>query len=161
MDQVRPATTSRQSKSLYIQVLVAVILGVILGHFYPDLAKDMKPLGDAFVALVRMLIAPIIFITVVVGIAKLTDTAEVGRIGLKAIVYFEVMTTLAMLIGLVVGHVVRAGAGFGAKASDARYHPGAAIHHRHPCRPGAVPAEHHPRHHRRRLFAAATSCRCC
>ena len=109
---------ARQSRTLYLQVLVAVVLGVFLGHFFPDLAKQMKPLGDGFVALVRMLIAPIIFITVVVGIAKLTDTAEVGRIGIKAIVYFEIMTTLAMVIGLIVGHVVRAGDGFGARADQ-------------------------------------------
>src|SRR5258708_33126102 len=107
-----------QSKSLYIQVLAAVVIGAALGHFYPAIAVEMKPLGDAFVALVRMLIAPIIFITVVVGIAKLTDTAEVGRIGVKALIYFEVMTTVAMIIGLVVGHVVRAGDGFGANAAQ-------------------------------------------
>jgi aerobic C4-dicarboxylate transport protein len=105
---------ANQSKSLYIQVLVAVVAGIALGHFAPDFAKQMKPLGDAFIALVKMLIAPIIFITVVVGIAKLTDAAEVGRIGLKAIIYFEVLTTLAMIIGLVVGHVVAAGDGYGA-----------------------------------------------
>src|SRR5450756_803186 len=74
----------------------------------------MKPFGDAFVKLVRMVIAPIIFITVVVGIGKLTDTAQVGRIGLKAIIYFEVMTTIASLIGLVVGHLVRPGEGMNA-----------------------------------------------
>jgi aerobic C4-dicarboxylate transport protein len=103
--------TGSQSRSLYIQVLVAIIAGVLLGHFWPAIAVQMQPLGDGFVKLVRMMIAPIIFITVVVGIGKLTDTAEVGRIGLKAIVYFEVMTTLAMLIGLIVGHVVNPGHG--------------------------------------------------
>ncbi|MEJ1978469.1 MAG: C4-dicarboxylate transporter DctA [Acetobacteraceae bacterium] len=102
------------SKSLYIQVLVAVVLGVLLGHFYPALGKDMQPLGDAFVKLVRMVIAPIIFVTVAVGIAKLTDTSAVGRIGLKAIVYFEVLTTVSSLIGLAVGHLVRPGAGVNA-----------------------------------------------
>ncbi len=105
---------AKASKSLYLQVLVAVILGVLLGHFDPSLAIDMGPLGTAFVGLVRMLIAPIIFITVVVGIGKLTDTAEVGRIGLKAIVYFEVLTTVAMIIGLIVGHVAQPGAGLNA-----------------------------------------------
>ncbi len=100
-----------QSKSLYIQVLIAVLAGILLGHFYPSIAQNMQPLGDGFVKLVRMMIAPIIFITVVIGIGKLTDTAEVGRIGLKAIVYFELMTTVAMLIGLIVGHLVRPGAG--------------------------------------------------
>ncbi len=102
------------SKSLYLQVLVAVTLGVLLGHFYPDWAVQMQPLGDAFVRLVKMVIAPIIFITVVVGIAKLTSTAGVGRIGLKAIIYFEVLTTAAMLIGLAVGHFFAPGVGVNA-----------------------------------------------
>ena len=99
------------SKSLYLQVLAAVIAGVALGYAAPDWAIEMKPLGDAFVALVRMLIAPIIFITVVVGIGKLSDTKEVGRIGIKAILYFEVLTTIAMIIGLIVGHLVQPGVG--------------------------------------------------
>ncbi len=105
---------AKASKSLYLQVIVAVIAGVALGYLSPAWAMEMKPFGDAFVSLVRMLIAPIIFITVVVGIGKLTDTKEVGRIGLKAIVYFEVLTTAAMLIGLVVGHVVQPGVGLNA-----------------------------------------------
>jgi aerobic C4-dicarboxylate transport protein len=100
-----------QSKSLYIQVLIAILLGVTLGHFYPAIGEQMNPLAIGFVKLVRMVIPPIIFITVVVGIGKLNDAAEVGRIGLKAIVYFEVMTTVAMLIGLVVGHVIEPGHG--------------------------------------------------
>ena len=98
---------ARQSKSLYIQVLIAIVIGVALGHFYPTIGEQMNPLAIGFVKLVKMVIAPIIFVTVVVGIGKLNDTTEVGRIGLKAIVYFEVMTTLAMLIGLIVGHVVQ------------------------------------------------------
>ena len=103
--------STRASKSLYIQVLIAIAAGIALGHFFPDIATQMLPFGNGFVKLVRMMIAPIIFITVVVGIGKLTDTAEVGRIGLKAIVYFEVMTTIAMLIGLIVGHVIQPGVG--------------------------------------------------
>jgi aerobic C4-dicarboxylate transport protein len=103
--------SARQSHALYIQVLIAIVAGVVLGHFAPDWGAAMQPLGEGFVKLVRMMIAPIIFITVVVGIGKLTDTAEVGRIGLKAIIYFEVMTTVAMLIGLIVGHVVQPGFG--------------------------------------------------
>ena len=99
------------SKSLYLQVLAAVIAGVILGHYAPDIAVQMQPLGDAFVRLVRMVIAPIIFLTVVVGIAKLTAGAGVGRIGLKAILYFEALTTIAMLIGLLVGHFLAPGQG--------------------------------------------------
>lgn len=130
------AISTRASKSLYIQVLIAIVAGILLGHFFPHTATEMQPFGDAFVKLVKMMIAPIIFITVVVGIGKLTDTAEVGRIGLKAIVYFEVMTTVAMLIGLAVGHIVHPGAGMNVdpatldKSAVARYtsapHPGVA-----------------------------------
>src|SRR4051794_25469107 len=103
--------TTRSSKSLYIQVIAGVVLGAALGHFWPVVAVQMQPFGDAFIKLVRMIIAPIVFVTVVVGIAKLTDAKEVGRIGIKAIVYFEVMTTLAMFIGLIVAHVIQPGAG--------------------------------------------------
>ena len=110
-------TTASQSKSLYLQVLIAIVIGVLLGQFAPELAKEFKPLGDGFVKLVRMLIAPIIFLTVAVGIGKLAGTASVGRIGLKAIVYFEVLTTFAMIIGLIVGQVVAPGMGMNADAS--------------------------------------------
>ncbi len=102
---------AQQSKSLYVQVLVAIAIGIVLGHFWPSIAVEMQPFGDGFVKLVKMMIAPIIFITVVVGIGKLTDTKEIGRIGLKAIIYFEILTTIAMLIGLVVGHFIAPGAG--------------------------------------------------
>ena len=91
-----------------------MILGVLLGHFKPDWAVQMQPLGDAFIRLVKMIIAPIIFLTVAVGIAKLTGGAGVGRIGLKAILYFEVLTTVAMVIGLLVGHFFEPGAGVNA-----------------------------------------------
>jgi aerobic C4-dicarboxylate transport protein len=105
------ATNTKSAKGLYIQVLIGVVLGATLGHFWPDLAVKMQPFGDAFIKLVRMIIAPIIFVTVVVGIAKLSDAKEVGRIGIKAIVYFEVMTTLAMFVGLIVAHVFQPGVG--------------------------------------------------
>ncbi len=108
------SSAARTSKFLYLQVLVAVVLGVLLGQFAPELAKEMKPLGDGFVKLVRMLIAPIIFLTVVVGIGKLANSASVGRIGLKAIVYFEVLTTFALVIGVFVGEFVAPGAGVNA-----------------------------------------------
>jgi aerobic C4-dicarboxylate transport protein len=104
-------TSARSAKGLYLQVLAGVVIGAVLGHFWPTLAVQMQPFGDAFIKLVRMIIAPIVFVTVVVGIAKLSDAKEVGRIGIKAIVYFEVMTTIAMFIGLVVAHVVQPGAG--------------------------------------------------
>jgi aerobic C4-dicarboxylate transport protein len=104
-------SSARSAKGLYIQVLLGVILGAALGYFWPALAVLMQPFGDAFIKLVRMIIAPIVFVTVVVGIAKLSDAKEVGRIGIKAIVYFEVMTTIAMFIGLVIAHVIQPGAG--------------------------------------------------
>src|SRR5258708_40156936 len=99
---------------LYFQVLVAILIGVLLGHFYPGLATKMKPLGDAFIKLIKMMIAPIIFTTVVVGIAKVSDMKEVGRVGLKAIIYFEVVSTLALAIGLVVVNLVKPGVGINA-----------------------------------------------
>ncbi|MFY9823189.1 MAG: dicarboxylate/amino acid:cation symporter [Thermoanaerobaculia bacterium] len=101
----------RFAHSLYAQVLVAVALGAILGVVNPALGAAMKPLGDGFIKLVKMLIAPIVFTTVVTGIAKMGDLKRVGRIGLKGIVYFEVLTTFALALGLIVGKTVRPGAG--------------------------------------------------
>ena len=98
-------------RHLYAQVLGAIVLGVLLGHFYPSIGKSMKPLGDAFIKLIKMLIAPIIFCTVVHGIASMEDMKKVGRVGIKALVYFEVMTTAALIIGLIVVNVWRPGAG--------------------------------------------------
>src|SRR6266436_5370326 len=99
---------------LYLQVIVAILIGILLGHFFPQLATKLKPLGDGFIKLIKMMIAPIIFATVVVGIAKIGDMKKVGRVGLKAIVYFELVSTLALVIGLVVVNVVRPGAGINA-----------------------------------------------
>jgi aerobic C4-dicarboxylate transport protein len=99
---------------LYVQVLTAILIGIVLGFAYPDLAKQMKPLGDAFIKLIRMMIAPIIFATVVAGIAKMGDMKEVGRVGLKALIYFEAVTALALVIGLVVVNVFQPGAGINA-----------------------------------------------
>jgi aerobic C4-dicarboxylate transport protein len=97
--------------SLYLQVLIAIALGVALGAFYPALGAQMKPLGDGFIRLIRMMIAPIIFLTVVVGIASIGDMSKLGRMGLKALLYFEVLTTAALVIGLVVVKLVQPGAG--------------------------------------------------
>ncbi|HVI28908.1 dicarboxylate/amino acid:cation symporter [Hansschlegelia sp.] len=96
---------------LYVQVLIAVALGIALGYFAPDVGKQMKPFGDAFIKLVKMLIAPIIFLTVVHGIASMSDMRKVGRVGLKAIIYFEALTTIALVIGLVIVNVLKPGAG--------------------------------------------------
>jgi aerobic C4-dicarboxylate transport protein len=98
-------------KILYIQVLIAITIGVLLGAFYPDFAVQLKPLGDAFIKLIKMMIAPIIFCTIVTGIAGMQNTKKVGSVGLKAILYFEVVTTLALLIGLVVINVLKPGVG--------------------------------------------------
>jgi aerobic C4-dicarboxylate transport protein len=95
---------------LYVQVLTAIVIGVLLGHFYPDIGEAMKPLGDGFIKLIKMLIAPIIFCTVVHGIASMEDLKRVGRVGLKALIYFEVVTTLALIVGLVVVNILQPGA---------------------------------------------------
>ena len=98
-------------RSLYVQVLAAIVLGVTLGALAPDWAVPLKPLGDGFIKLIKMLIAPIIFTTVVAGIAGMGDMKKVGRVGMKALIYFEVTTTLALIIGLIVGNVFAPGAG--------------------------------------------------
>ncbi len=98
-------------KSLYIQVILAIIAGVILGHYYPTIATKLKPLGDGFIKLIKMMIAPIIFCTIVTGIASMQDTKKVGRVGLKAILYFEVVSTIALIIGLIVVNIIKPGAG--------------------------------------------------
>jgi aerobic C4-dicarboxylate transport protein len=99
-------------KNLWIQVLAAIAFALLLGHFYPAKAIAMKPLGDAFIRLIAMVITLIIFCTVVSGIANVQDIKKVGRLGGKALIYFEVVSTFALFVGLVVGNVVKPGAGF-------------------------------------------------
>jgi len=99
--------------NLYFQVLVAIGIGIVLGVVSPEKAAAMRPLGDGFIKLVKMLIAPIVFTTVVVGIAHMGEMKDVGRIGLRALVYFEIMSTIALIIGLVVVTVLQPGAGVG------------------------------------------------
>jgi aerobic C4-dicarboxylate transport protein len=99
------------SRSLYLQVLAGIALGVALGQLRPDLGQSLKPLGDGFIKLVKMLIAPIVFTTVVTGIAGMGDLKKVGRVGVKALFYFEVVTSFALVLGLVVVNVLRPGAG--------------------------------------------------
>lgn len=98
-------------KSLYFQVIFAILLGIALGHFYPQTAQAMKPLGDGFIKLIKMIIAPIIFCTVVLGVAGMEDMKKLGRIGGKALIYFEAVTTLALIIGLVVVNTLQPGGG--------------------------------------------------
>lgn len=102
---------SKFFKSLYAQVLVAIFVGVLIGHFFPDFGVRLKPLGDAFIKLIKMMIAPVIFCTIVIGIAGMQDMKKVGRVGLKALLYFEVVSTLALIIGLVVINIVKPGNG--------------------------------------------------
>ena len=102
---------------IYIQVLLAVGLGIVIGHFYPDLGKSLKPFGDGFVKLVKMVIAPIIFCTVVHGVASVQSLKKLGRVGLKTLVYFEIVSTLALIIGLTVVNVLKPGAGFNINAA--------------------------------------------
>lgn len=97
---------------LYVQVLIAVALGILIGHFAPDTGKALKPLGDAFIRLIKMIIAPIVFCTVVHGLASMSDMKKLGRVGAKTLLYFEVVSTIALIIGLVVVNVFKPGAGF-------------------------------------------------
>ncbi len=113
-----PSAKKRFYEILYVQVIFAIVVGVLLGHYAPHLAVLMKPFGDGFLKLIKMVIGPIIFLTVSLGIAGMRDMKQLGRVGLKAVVYFEVVSTLALVIGLVVVNVLRPGAGFNADAAS-------------------------------------------
>ena len=101
----------RYLRLLYVQVLIAIVIGALIGHYAPDLGVALKPLGDGFIRLIRMLIAPIIFCTVVLGIAGMDNLRHVGRVGLYALGYFEIVTTIALVLGLVIVNVVQPGSG--------------------------------------------------
>jgi len=105
-------------RQLYFQVVVAIVLGALLGHFEPAFAEKLKPLGDAFIKLVKMIIAPVIFLTIVTGIAGMTQLKTVGRVFVKAMVYFLFFSTLALVVGMIVAHVVQPGAGMNINAAD-------------------------------------------
>ena len=139
-------------KSLYFQVIVAIVIGVLLGHFFPETGAAMKPLGDGFIKLIKMIIAPIIFCTVVVGIAGMEDMKKVGKTGGLALLYFEVVSTIALVVGLVIVNVVQPGAGMNVdpatldtKGIAAYTEPGQDAEH------DRLPAQRHPEHRRRRL----------
>lgn len=104
--------------SLYFQVILAIVIGILLGHFFPEFAVQLKPLGDGFIKLIKMMIAPIIFCTIVTGIAGMQNTKKVGSVGIKAILYFEVVTTLALIIGLFVINILKPGAGMNVDSSS-------------------------------------------
>ncbi len=105
--------TARQCtlyRHLYVQVLAAIIAGMLIGHFWPDFGASLKPLGDAFIKLVKMIIAPVIFLTVATGIAGMSDLKKVGRVAGKAMIYFLCFSTLALIVGMVVGNILQPGA---------------------------------------------------
>src|SRR5712671_1179800 len=106
---------------LYVQVLIAIVLGALVGWLWPGLATNdwIKALGDGFIKLIKMVIAPIIFCTVVSGIAHIQDAKKVGRIGVKALLYFEIVSSFALILGLVMGNLVQVGHGLAAKPDAA------------------------------------------
>jgi aerobic C4-dicarboxylate transport protein len=108
---------TRWYSQLYVQVLIGIVIGAAIGYFVPDVGAKLQPFADGFIKLIKMLLAPIIFGTVVVGIAKMGSIKEVGRIGVKALVYFEILSTIALVIGLIVVNIVKPGAGMNINAS--------------------------------------------
>jgi DAACS family dicarboxylate/amino acid:cation (Na+ or H+) symporter/aerobic C4-dicarboxylate transport protein len=108
---MRVSRIGKTLSKLYVQVLIGIIAGILVGHFYPDIGSQLKPLGDLFIKLIRMLLAPIIFASVVVGIARMNDLHEAGRVGVKAVIYFEIASTLALAVGLVIVNVIKPGSG--------------------------------------------------
>src|SRR3982751_785236 len=120
---------------LYVQVLIGIFVGLLLGLLAPNIAVTLQPLADAFIKLIKMLLAPIIFGTVVLGIAKMGNVKEVGRIGVRALIYFEIVSTLALVIGLVVVNVMKPGVGMNIDVSTldasgiAKYQPAAGEQH--------------------------------
>jgi aerobic C4-dicarboxylate transport protein len=109
-------------RSLYVQVLIAIAVGIVLGIFWPHFAQQLKPLGDGFIKLIRLLIAPIIFCTVVTGIAGMAKLRDVGKAGGLALLYFEVVSSIALLIGLVIVNVMKPGSGVDADAATLDAH---------------------------------------
>ena len=149
-------------RQLYFQVLTAIVLGITVGHFWPEIGASLKPLGDAFVKLVKMIIAPVIFLTVTTGIAGMSDLKKVGRVAGKAMLYFLTFSTLALVVGLIVGNFVQPGAGLEHRPGDARR---AARWRTMPPRRTTRRSSASSRASSRRRWWApsprATSCRCC
>lgn len=108
---MRATLVGRYLSKLYVQVLIGIAAGILVGHYAPDIGGQLKPLGDIFIKLIKMLLAPIIFASIVVGIARMNNIHEAGRVGVKALIYFEVASSIALLIGMVVVNLVRPGAG--------------------------------------------------
>jgi Na+/H+-dicarboxylate symporter len=111
-EALRGTNALRHLKSIYVQVLIAIALGILVGALWPKIGVAVKPLGDGFIKLIKLVIAPVIFCTVAGGIARMGDIKAFGRVGLKALLYFEVVSTLALVLGLLVGRTLKPGAGF-------------------------------------------------
>lgn len=114
---IRDRGSLRFTRTLYFRVIVGIIAGILVGVFYPHFGEQLKPLGDAFIKMIRMLVAPIIFFSVVIGIAGIGDTKRLGRIGIKALLYFEVVTTAALLIGVGAATFIQPGRGMNVNAA--------------------------------------------
>ena len=154
----------RLLKSLYFQVILAIVLGIAVGLAWPHTGVALKPLGDAFVKLIKMLITPIIFCTVAGGIARMSDLKRVGSVGLRALIYFELVSTLALAMGLLVGELVKPGAGFNIDPAslDPRAVGAYVTQAQAYRRRGRLSAAYHPRHSvSPGLSLRARCCRCC
>src|SRR5215813_13175705 len=117
MDAASPAKAATAPRRpwytvLYVQVLIAIAIGILIGHYWPSAGVKLKPLGDGFISLIKMMIAPVVFCTVVHGIGSMSDLKKVGRVGIKTLIYFEVVSTGALAIGLLMGELVKPGRGF-------------------------------------------------
>src|SRR5688500_10484101 len=117
-DAHAPAAPTRWYSSLYVQVLLAIAIAVLLGHYFPELGTQFKPLGDGFIKLIKRMIAPIIFCTVVTGIAGMENMKAIGKTGALALLYFEVVSSIALIVGLVIVNVVQPGAGMNVDVSQ-------------------------------------------
>ena len=135
-------------RTLYFQVIFAIILGALIGHFWPSVGESLKPLGDGFIKLVKMIIAPVIFLTIVTGLAGMTSLRGVGSVAAKAFGYFFVFSTLALVVGLIVANVVQPGAGMNIDPStlDASAVQGYSEKAHETTVSGFRP-KHHPGHH--------------
>lgn len=110
-DEHLPPKKQKFYQILYVQVIFAIVLGILLGHFWPDIGASLKPLGDAFIKLVKMIIAPVIFLTVVTGISGMKHMGTVGRVTGKAMLYFITFSTLALIVGMIVANIIQPGHG--------------------------------------------------
>ena len=151
----------RLTSHLYFWVLAAIGVGIILGAVAPAFAVSLRPLGDGFIALVKMLIPPIIFCTVVLGIAGAGDMKKVGRVGVKTLIYFEVVTTLALIIGLVVVNTIKPGAGFNADPATLDAAAVQKLRQTAARRPPRISSCTSSRPRSCERSRTATSCRCC